>query len=359
MNPNQNASQGSPSPNAATRQPKEFAYQIGLWGTAGSGKTTYLTMLFSALGRSKSAVGYPDPKGHDFYSRNAETILDNGRFPPKTLATQQTEYPTFEYALYPPADSSDTNRVPIKLTFLDAPGEFYEDVEGRRTISKDHTIIQYLCECHGIIFLLDPVRSKSAGKSYRSLLENLLYRIADATKRSSNDALRRPLIEAYLAFCVSKIDVPDIWDRHKDSKEELLNKVVGSYVLDLIANQFCHPGRFEFFTLSSIGRRPGVQGGDDSQPNVELISSDAEPPSRDPPSASAGMGATGPQSSQRSLSEQFKDPSAESVAPGAPSEKIIDKEQINPVGVIEPLSWLISGIYQNPPQIVPKVRARS
>lgn len=357
MNPNHNAPQGSPSTTAAPQQSQEFAYQIGLWGTANSGKTTYLTMLFSALNRSPSAVIRPDERGREFYLRNSEFIFESGRFPPKTGATQQTEYPTLEYALYPPATNDDPNRVPIKLTFLDAPGEFYEDIEGRAIVRKDHTIIDYLCECDGIIFLLDPVRAKNAGRSYRSLIENLLFRLAAATQSRSNDPNRTPLIESYMAFCVSKIDVPEYWDKHKE-KPELIEKVVGSYVLDLLAHQFCYPGRFEFFTLSAIGRQPGIQGGDDSQPNVA--------PNEDLTGSSPGGRASHPpdgpgaQAAQRPLSERFNNSeSADAAASSTPPEKILNKDKISPIGVVEPLSWLISGIYQNPPKILRKGRNRS
>jgi hypothetical protein len=178
----------------------------------------------------------------------------------------------------------------ITLRFIDAPGEFYENlnVDARviETKHQDRDIVDYLMSCDGIIFLLDPKRFESNqenSKSYHELLIDLFdefkyrYNRNPPENQEKNQENRLPfvsnLLPQYLAFCVTKIDEKikngddekeeiDLW-KEAEKPLELVQKIMGRELFDCL-NNFCHldlhnpddssRNRCNFYGISSIGR---------------------------------------------------------------------------------------------------------
>ena len=256
--------------------------RLGIWGTTGAGKTTYLTMLYDALEMSNQWVVTVDEKARTFVEDNLTRIKEQRQFPAPTEPSEKLE--VFRYTL---TSVSRYIRKKIVLDFIDAPGEFYEDIRESKTeieISEAPTnqqreqsyppevqsmdIVDYLNSCDGIIFLLDPIRSKGNGKAYSTLLRNLFLEFQE---RSRHPEMKTEQLEQYMAFCINKFDRENLWENSKKAYE-LAQEIMGME-LQRIGN-FCwvesneeirrfrlkKKNRCEFFTISSIGRYQDEHG---------------------------------------------------------------------------------------------------
>lgn len=352
------------------------AFRIGIWGTTGAGKTTFLAMLYDALLLRPGWTVAADGKARGFVTGHLRNIRTKGRFPAPTEVTAETDI--FRYILQEEGSKgADGQYNQVTLDFVDAPGEFYERPhQADRRVTGEMDILDYLSSCHGIIFLLDPDRvDESLGEGdddYRTMLLDLMLEFQERNIKSGvSDDLR---LEQYMAFCVTKTDKETYWAGRK-SPQNLAENVMGDTMYRMLGANFCKPGRFNFFASSAIGRyqdpgtgewvenvaygdarraQPARNGSGKPAPVVtttnigqayepEAIAISAEPD-------------TGPRAPRRTQSSSWAPVSAVDPAEKpdyAPEVSIVRKSAINPTNVIEPLDWLIESMRRDAPIIVP------
>ena len=205
--------------------------RIGIWGSVGAGKTIYLTQLFQCLENSNDwSIAAADDPAKEFIQQNKD-ILDNEQKPgslPRETDPGINELEIFRYTIT--SKSRRFGKATIVLEFIDASGEFYENPYSDVQVSNEEKtyrgIIEYLMSCHGIIFLLDPLRSlnKKQNPTYRQLLSNLLIEFRNRSRSRINQPVT-PL-EQYMAFCVTKVDEEVAKVNGKIVKKADLNKRV-------------------------------------------------------------------------------------------------------------------------------------
>ncbi|MEC4814011.1 MAG: hypothetical protein SAK29_12165 [Scytonema sp. PMC 1069.18] len=353
--------------------------RLGIWGTKSSGKTTYLAMLYDALELSNKWQVTVDKKARNFVQTHLETIRENLEFPEPTEKSETLEI--FSYTLNP--DPSSVNSSTIVLNFIDAPGEFYEHIlEASARIDNPDTqaygeedgsmdIVDYLINCDGIIFLLDPVRSKEDGKKYSTLLRTLFQEFQERSQRSGATSGR---LEQYMAFCVTKVDREELWSKGYKS-DELAQKVglelarVKNFCwLELDRekrrNRISKENRCEFFSVSSIGRYQDeneewheavVYPTEKSSPSPEVTTS----PSATSQNLKRGF-EFGDFTSSESTDTNSSNSSSSNWASGNNKEnKPASSSKLKPTikpdvtlishNVLEPIEWLIRAIQYHPP----------
>lgn len=340
--------------NQQTTQTGPKDIRIGLWGTSGSGKTTYLAMLYDALENSeKWTVEAGDDQADQFIDAQISRITDTGNFP---LATQPTaNLDIFTYILKPQSYNGTGS---IVLNFIDAPGGFYEDIRGTaqqvQIGEEQGDIVEYLRSCDGIIFLLDPIRSKRQGESYKTLLLRLFREFQKRSRQKDIDTK----IQQYMAFCVTKVDKEGIWDKGPNS--DLAKDVMGEQLFKKLRTNFFLDGRYEFFSVASIGR---YQDKDGKWKEAVIYPDIPETQPSQPPQPSPQGGysggydpdaPSGKPNASPSSSSSSDDDWAEMNKTSNPEPSSIPLPTINmdvnyePFNVITPIEWLIKSIQKQP-----------
>ncbi|OJJ20751.1 hypothetical protein BI308_20380 [Roseofilum reptotaenium AO1-A] len=354
-------------------------------------------MLYRALLPYQGWVVDADPESLNFILQHIDTIDEKGEFPDPTETADNI--PIFTYTLKE-QDASGPTGFEVVLNFLDAPGEFYEDIDSTSAetvkifkasstrnsgeIQDDdqnqddqnqidlNGIVDYLLSCDGIIFLLDPIRSKKDGKSYQSLLLKLFE---EFKKRSQPENRIEGRLPQYMAFCLTKVDKEGIWEqlwtkvRHPDDKKEadeelmlaakdLAKDVMGDLLFESLEHNYCVKNRYTFFPLASIGRyrdekdktwKEAVIDPDvsDTQSSQSAQSSQVTRYTTgfDPDAPSVGLNPTPSSTSSSIGGGGFASGNNAPKTPQSPSKP---KPQINqdvkyePFYVIEPIEWLIN-----------------
>lgn len=342
--------------------------RIGLWGTRGSGKTTYLAMLYEALALSNEWEVSLDKKARRFVRDHCKTINSDRLFPEPTPLADELEI--FSFTLRPQFISKYGGKV--VLSFIDAPGEFYETlnvnarVVGSHAHSAEQTpqtmdIIDYLISCDGIIFLLDPERRDEDGDTYSSLIEDLIFEFQDRSQQSDLESER---LQQYMAFTVAKADKESLWQRI-ESPAQLAQEIVGSRLFEKLEKNHCYVdrknpanNRFAFFAVSSVGlyqdqegnwrspvidpQKPAPSAPPIYEPNyVEDPTSYANPDFiYNPPQNNL------PQSMQERLQANQVDSQTQAPQYLQTLQKGVDAR---PFQIIDPINWLVRGIQENPP----------
>jgi GTPase SAR1 family protein len=243
------------------RAPAGNVYQIGVWGTIGSGKTTYLAMLYEMLANDKNVTVIASQEARKFAQDHRWNIISRGEFPGATYPGQ-ANYDIFEYRLFLESQGATAPASEILLKFVDAPGEYYEDLAGTQKIKDGLTILSYLTSCDGIIFLLDPMRKQSdEAQPYRLLIDNLLQELQ---RYAYTNGMGTKIVQQ-IALCVSKVDQENLWE-YKSEPGELIRNIIGENIFQQLENQYCKKGFFDFFAISAIGRTQDPQN-----PNREII----------------------------------------------------------------------------------------
>lgn len=354
--------------------PKDI--RIGIWGTSRSGKTTYLAMLYSALEDSEEwIVQAGDDHADDFIDTHISDI-DAGNFPPATQPTANLNI--FTYILKTQFSQGTGS---IVLNFIDAPGEFYEDIRGnaakevqiheaQNNQDTSGDIVDYLRSCDGIIFLLDPIRSKKQGESYKTLLLRLFREFQKRSRKNDKDIGTK--LEQYMAFCVTKVDKEEIWSQGKKSAV-LTKDVMGEQLFKKLRTNFCIEGRYEFFSVASIGRYKDKDGKSREAviyPDIPETQPPQRPQPPQPPQPPQGSYVKGygyeegydpdapsgepntPPSSSSSSDDDWESLNQTSNTPELPSTPLptINTEvEYEPFNVIAPIKWLIDSIQKQPP----------
>ena len=357
--------------------------RLGIWGAAGSGKTTYLAALYDCLQRSKGTLKViaEDNRASIFIDRILTRIAD-GRFPEPTPEVKDLEIITFTLM-----QTASLAASKVQLLFVDAPGEYYAKIGGfdrdgnpsgagivwERGTDNDSseetelTLIDYLIKCDGIIFMLSPFQDRTGSASYQDLLPRIFRGLrarALEVKDEGNDG-RSILDDAnrfkqFFAFCISQIDRGGYWEKREEAN--LLGKeLLGNAVEKL--STFClfdekhrddpDRNRCKFFAVSSIGRyleadndwREAFQSPQQDHA-VDAVSEKEAPPDDSQP--------VQPKESPVDASEGIDDissgwatqPNVESELGGEQSPKNYGETirvGVNrvPFNVVEPIEWLI------------------
>lgn len=352
------------------------AFRIGIWGTTGAGKTTFLAMLYDALLLRPGWTVAADGKARGFITSHLRNIRTKGRFPAPTEVTAETDI--FRYILQEEGSKgADGEYNQISLDFVDAPGEFYERPhQADRRVTGEMDILDYLSSCHGIIFLLDPDRIDDGlgedDDDYRTMLLDLMLEFQERNIKSGvSDDLR---LEQFMAFCVTKTDKNSYWDYRK-SPQNLAEGVMGDTMFRMLGANFCKPNRFNFFASSAIGRYQDSESGewienvaygksrkDASNRNggvpkpaitTTSIGQSYEPEEAVPVPAEPDTGPRAPHRSQTSSWAPVSQIEQADKPDYAPEVSIVRRGAINPTNVIEPLDWLIEAMRRDPPHIAP------
>ncbi len=346
--------------------------RLGIWGTSGAGKTTYMFMLYEALKKSEWIVEL-DPIARKFISKNRYYIRQ-GNFSPATEMAKELEI--FSYTLRRKDIGSK-----IVLNFIDAPGGFYENIPTAKGVVKEKNlgsstplseeekktpIIDYLMSCHGIIFLLEPEKNGKNDGQYSSLLEDLFLEFQERSRRTDIE-VDDPRLEQYMAFCVTKVDHENFWSYRKDA-QPFVEQVLGQWMSLKDLQNFCRLGelnpekrkklsknnRCEFFCISSVGRyqkdgewvSPVIypEENNSTQPNTEQTFSSSNSYWSDDEEVGR------PKSSKSSTGDWASSGNQNYPEPLSVNKPTIDPEAVlRPYNVLEPVEWLIKGIQANPP----------
>jgi GTPase SAR1 family protein len=343
--------------------------RLGIWGPPSSGKTVYMTMLSHYLRVAESSpwkVEITDESTIEFVTQNLSLIRTKGEFMGGTEIRRDESPKVYSYKL----KHKNKMAKDVELNFFDLPGRFYlggdqygiADESGR-TLS----VAQYLNQCHGILFLLSPLdedRSSLEGASYYDLLEKLFMNM-QSTRQSMS-----PELEQYVAFCITKVDHPEVYDRFcRSTATKSLLKLLGDNVSLNWFQNFFHVdinskkqeltpepsqyNRCQFFYISPFGvYRDEVNNTTQSPVFVKSTEDKLTPPktSRNPDPIFQN-------------SNSKADP-YENIPVGIPSyddwgeknSKIyqIDTEvKFSPINVLSPIQWLIKGIEHHHPALSP------
>jgi hypothetical protein len=228
------------------------------------------------------------------------------------------------------------------LDFIDAPGEFYENIMSNdaqvidnHNDSESMDIVDYLVSCDAIIFLLDPQRTQQDGQAYSTIIRNLFFELKE---RSRHPEIKFNRLPQYMAFCITKIDREEFWNQGENSgltSRDLTEKIIGTKTLHKLENNYCMKGHYNFFSLSSIGRYRDEYG----YLKEAIIYPEKE----------------SPQTESLPLSQTNLTPISRFVTGVNPSEEtpklIINKQPrikedviLQPIGVLEPINWIIQQI---------------
>ena len=349
------------------------SFRIGIWGTTGAGKTTFLAMLYDALLLRPGWTVAADGKARGFITGHLRNIRTKGRFPAPTEVTAETDI--FRYILQEEgSQGADGAYRQITLDFVDAPGEFYERPhQADRRVTGEMDILDYLSSCDGIIFLLDPDRvDESLGEDeddYRTMLLDLMLEFQERSIKSGvSDDLR---LEQYMAFCATKSDKDAYWAQ-REAPQNLLETVMGDTMYRMLGSNFCKPNRYNFFAVSAIGRYQDPATGEwienisyngqhapvprrsralEPLVTTTSIGSAYEPSAPEVVAVAAEPETPAPPRSPNASWAPVSSSNGGSRPNYAPEVSIVRKSAITPFNVLEPLDWLIESMRRDPPRI--------
>lgn len=383
-----------------SNKPQLSSIRIGIWGTVSAGKTIYLVRLYEHLLKSGNWLVKGDEKAVDFVKDNSKNMNNekkDGTLPQPTLyqpGQAENKIDIFTYTLQ---HRNKFGQIPIILEFIDASGEFFENPDSTVEVSNGpetyKDIIDYLMSCHGIIFLLDPMRTIGQADKEREDYYSLLLNLFEQFQLRSNPTLGLKPLEQYMTFCVTKVDETDeLWNT-KDSRD-LVKEVMGANMWEYLINNYSQvntkidaarreeprqDNRCNFYATSAFGRCKNPQTGtsekiietpfvahpdhnipDIPETNTPVTSSvdphdnetwvwdddiprennpfpNNNPPSNNPPQPVFGGGLD-------DMGKEF----SEEIPP--PPQTIVKKgKTCSPINILEPVEWLIKSILNNPP----------
>ncbi|MFI5957827.1 hypothetical protein [Cryptosporangium sp. NPDC051539] len=292
--------------------------RIGLWGASGSGKTTYLGSMRTAVTQaSKDKVAWTvrgaDEASVSMLAQWQDTLTGERAFPEGTTSNTPMRW-IFQGERQPGGrpigiqqpSSRRNDHVQFALDVLDVPGglannqawlnpqpdepqpvddldfDFEPAEAGAEAASRSTPLadfVEHLAGCDGILYLLDPVTNDledQAFQNFSGLLAQIEYLVA------TQNRLRGTRLPHFLAFCVTKFDDPVVLEMalgqdgiqalkgqrppikptQEDARRclEMLkyNSANGGVanVLDAVGHFFL-PGHVRYFATSSIGFRYG------------------------------------------------------------------------------------------------------
>ena len=347
--------------------------KIGLWGVPGAGKTTYILRLYTCMKASSSGfnIDAADTISEDF-TRNKNLQLSEHGFITAT-APGEEKYITYrlrtKYTLIPQT---------IILTFLDAPGGYYESlalynadqIENIRIQANNQAnngeggLAQNLANSDGIIFLLSPDLDKQNAASHKAMIPNVLQVLRRYSRDPNNPSLDQDdRLTQFIAFCVTKVDKVTFWN-DRENADQLVTGILGRTVIDGLNNDCFYNqnypedsryNRCKFFAISAIGRYKDENTGEMLEaidyPGSTIGSS--HPGTFDFPHSSQDQTHDDSTNIGRSDSDTFQVPMFEEgntdlsdvKSQDFQGEKIKSGVNPEPLNVVDPIKWLIRKIY--------------
>ncbi|MFI5906481.1 hypothetical protein [Dactylosporangium sp. NPDC051541] len=245
------------------------AVQIGLWGQAESGKTTFLGALRIAAAQQgkfgRWTVSGLDDDSSEFLVAQARQMTRLHRFPEPSQTVD-----TLRWSFNGQLPGRFIKRpVEFVLSVQDVPGETF------RHGAVMQRVVDHLARSRGIIYLFDPITLHHSNIDYFDQTLQMLSAAVNAGGR-----LHRGRLPHYLSVCVTKFDDPaffrravrDGWvtqenigqrlPRVPDDRAEaffdwvchVLRGQGASLIRDLIRANF-HDSRVKYFATSSVGFR--------------------------------------------------------------------------------------------------------
>jgi len=254
--------------------------RISMWGPKGSGKTTYIAMIYGTALKSnvKWVIRPNDLNSTQFVQENINAIR-NGEFPTPTTYVQEPNIYKYQiHALNPAALSENENG--NEKEFLESVVDFVRnvkldqsskknaseevvvslaDVAGEQflTESLDHPLWEHLATSDGLVCLLDPAEAESHFDVTFRLLQFLWLKLKDRP----NFLVNNNYLPHYVAFCFSKIDQSDFIGFVNKPRDLVLHlEKQNNLDIDKLLLQYFLPDRIKYFTISSIGMQAHVSG---------------------------------------------------------------------------------------------------
>lgn len=253
---------------------------IALWGTPGSGKTTFLSALSIALAGSQH--GYTMAANNDasesLLIRATAALAEDREFPVATQGIDLLQWSLFGRHQRTAQSGRDfriedrPNRLTLKL--VDPAGEL--TLQGRLADVERRQLIDPLAHADGIIFMYDPIRELRTGDAFASI-NGLVQQLSRQIYSSDPGSGGR--LPHYVAVCVTKFDEPPVLDTAEkldlvryvrndpygfprvadDDARRLFARLSSAanagrdgLVLNLLEQHF-HRERVKFFITSAIG----------------------------------------------------------------------------------------------------------
>jgi energy-coupling factor transporter ATP-binding protein EcfA2 len=171
---------------------------ITMWGTTGSGKTTFLAALDLALGHrgSRWKVVGATPSSAEALDDMAHTLSSRRFFPPASNTPE-----LYNWLLIGDDDQGRVRRVGLEL--LDLPGDAYHGTRGNFG-GLWTRLLDSLEASGGIVYLFDPLREAEEGDAFTGLnrgLQALSHRMLADPRRFPAGRLPH-----HVAICVTKFD---------------------------------------------------------------------------------------------------------------------------------------------------------
>jgi hypothetical protein len=328
---------------------------LGLWGAKSSGKTTYLTMLYHYL--QKEQDNNWNVKVDEIFLPqvldNLARIQNEGKFPRADIDSSGDQISTLKYTLTR-LGFYGLRKAEVQLSFMNAPGHFYEQFLGNTPIfdtvtRKTHlNPVDYLISCQGLIILLD---RQQETQPYRKLLTDLLT----ACQLHWQQQSKNKKLPHYLAFCLAKADQENLWNNEKPQKDPsiLAKEIMGenlwgllksSYYFDLMHSNDPKRNRCKFYFLSSIGRY--YEEGQYREATYINLDTDSE-------SETANTEKQNPPEivNKTDHSDWFASSNSEGSFSREEQSSIRIKQEValEPLNILAPIEWMIQSMQMAPP----------
>lgn len=359
-------------------------FRLGIWGTSGAGKTTYLTQLYKTLegerGWRVEVVG----ESIGFYKKNISRIRQ-GHFPDRNPPSETDNgVNIYQYRIYHYDPKLNRKEIEINLDFIDIPGEKFHGHHGMRQFEevkiklggqdKEITLMEYFLGCHGILFLLNHKwerENSSNEKTQYEILEDLFLLMRDKQSAFCRQKKKKNILEPYVAFVVTKADQQEIWQSGL-SDLELVQKILGvGATLDWLdsyfhvnlpklerqhaKNEYQHPSkdnRCQFFSVSSIGLYQNAKN-EFVSGVITSTTEDDNPQGKERVSTRPNRHGLRPREVPDSPMSDFDDEETIPRRPGITSNinKIKQGVRLTPWRVIDPIEWFINGLIEYTPSL--------
>ncbi len=257
---------------AYPRQAENHSHDIklGLWGVAGAGKTTYILQLYQCMSNDSSGFNIiPSDDISENFIRTRLAELATNRFIIPTAPGDEKFITYVIETLYTLTPKT------ITLSFIDASGTYYsqlgsytniEDVMNIK-VAGDKSLVEYLSDCSGIIFLLAPEIDLINAESHQLMIPNVLQLLRRYAREQGQPLGSQNRLQQFMAFCVNKVDKAEYWES-RDNPKDLVKSILGTAVDRLNAHCYYNERRFEqsehnrckFFAISAIGRHQDESG---------------------------------------------------------------------------------------------------